>query len=58
MLADHNIVADLHEVVDFGAFADDGFSEASTVNRGVGSDFDIVANFHDADLVDLHMAAL
>ena len=58
VFADHAVVADLHEVVDFGALADDGFAETRAVDGGVGADFDIVVDFHDADLVDLHVAAV
>lgn len=55
---DYAIVADLDEVVDFGALSDHCLPEACAVDGGVGADFDIVAYFHDAHLVDFAMDAI
>ena len=46
----HDVVGDLHEVVDFGAFADDGGAKRAAVNRHVGADFNVVVNDNLADL--------
>ncbi len=48
----HAVVADLDQIVDFGALADDGLAETRAVDGGVGSDLDVIADFDDADLVD------
>lgn len=58
MFPDDGVVTDLDEVVDFGAFADDGFAEACAVDGGVCADLDIIADDDDADLVDLEVAAV
>jgi hypothetical protein len=50
VFADDDVVADLDEVVDFGAFADDGFAETGAVERGVGADLDVVVDHDAADL--------
>src|SRR6185437_6865418 len=43
-------MADLHEVVDFGALADPGFFEAGTVDRRIRSDFNIIFEHDNAKL--------
>ena len=58
MFANNDVVSDLDEVVDFCSFADDGLSEARTINGGVGADLHVVADFDDADLVDFDVAAV
>ena len=42
ILADHDVVRELHEIVDFGAAANHGFSESCAVDRSIGADFHIV----------------
>jgi hypothetical protein len=39
----------LHQIVNFGAFADPRFAEAGAVDGGVGADFHVVADFDDPD---------
>src|SRR6478752_1563872 len=58
VFADHHVVADLDEVVDLAALTDDRLAETGAIDGGVRADFHIVADFHDADLVDLDVAAL
>src|SRR5690606_21688073 len=48
--ADTHIVGDLHQIVDLGAFPDDGVGHGAPVDGGVGADFDIVLNDDAADL--------
>ena len=56
MPADDHVVRDLAEVIDFRALADDGFAEAGAIYRSVRADLHIVADLHDADLVDFDVA--
>src|SRR5262245_51389028 len=42
--ADARVVADLDQVVQAGAFLDHGVAEVAAVDRGVGTDLDIVAD--------------
>ena len=52
--ADFDVVRDLHEVVDLGAFANDRWAQRTAVNRHVRADFHVVA---DDDVADLrHLA--
>src|SRR5215467_6652197 len=55
MLADLDVVADLHQVVDLRASADDGSAQHRAVDRGVGADVHVVLDHDDADLRDLAM---
>src|SRR6056297_2796099 len=52
MSADPAVVTDLHEVVDFRARPDDGVVTRATVDRGVRTDIDIVADAHPPELGD------
>ena len=47
MPADRHIVTDLHLVVDFGAFADNGIAQAAAIDGRPGADLHGVLN-HDA----------
>ena len=58
MLAHHDVVSDLDEIVYFSPFPDDGAAEPGAVNRCVGSYVHIVLQFHNAYLVDAHIAAI
>src|SRR5215831_942713 len=55
VLADLDVVADLHKVVDLRAPTDDGPTEHGAVDRGVGTDVHVVLDHDDADLRDLAM---
>ena len=37
-----DVVRDLHQIVDLGAFADDGITGRAAVDRGIGADFHVV----------------
>src|SRR6185312_6421412 len=56
MPADGHIVADLDLIVDFGALADHGVTQAAAVNRGPRTDLHIVLNQDAAGLRHLEMA--
>src|SRR5439155_890204 len=53
VLADLDVVTDLHEVVDLGPAADDRLPQGGTVDGRVGADLDVVLDHHGADLRDL-----
>src|SRR6516225_456259 len=53
----HNVVRDVHEVVDLGALADDGGAERAAVDRSVGPDLHIVVNNYIAHLQHLAVKA-
>ena len=48
-----DVVTDLDQVVELDAVFDHGVFEGTAVNAGVGTDLDIVANAHCAQLLDL-----
>src|ERR1700691_1549472 len=54
--SDAHVVCYLHEVVDLGAFADDGITGRTAVDGGVGAYFYIVLNDDPAALRDLQVA--
>jgi hypothetical protein len=58
VLSDDHVVADLHEVVDLGAFADPGAAKTRAVHRGARADLHIVVDLHDARLAHLAMPPL
>ena len=45
--------ADMHEIIDFGAFADHGVADAAAVDGGAGADLDVVVDDDAADLRNL-----
>ena len=57
VLADDDVVRDLHEVVDFRAAPDDGRAERAAINARVRANLDIVVNDDVADLKHLAMLA-
>src|SRR6266516_1828763 len=57
MATDHDIVADLNQIVDFGALADDRVAIGAAVDRGPRPDLDVVLQDDAADLRHFEMAA-
>ena len=57
VFANHDIVGDLDEVVDFGSFTNAGFAKARAVDRGVGANFHIVLDDGPANLRDFFVNA-
>jgi len=55
MLADNVVMRDMHEIIDLCAIADTRLAHGSAVDAGIGSDFDIVADYHDTQLRDFVM---
>ncbi len=58
VLSDDAVVTDLDEIIELGAFSNDGFSETGAIDGGVGTDLYIIANLYDADLGDFMMLAI
>src|SRR5713101_3459920 len=56
--ADFAVVADLHEIVDLRAFANDRGLERAAVDGGAGADFHVVADLHMAQLRNLVVASV
>ena len=50
-------MADVDEVVEFYSFGDHRVVERAAIDRGVGADLDVVANFDDAGLREFPVAA-
>src|SRR5262245_28415869 len=50
MTADRDIVSDLHQVVDLGAFANHGVAVGAAVDRGPGPDLHFILHDDSADL--------
>ena len=50
MGADPDVVRDLDLIVELDAVFDDGIVERAAVDRGVGADFDVIADQHPSDL--------
>ena len=57
MAADDAIVADHHEVIDLGAFADHRVAVRAAVDRRIGADLDVVLDHHPTDLRNLEVTA-
>ena len=51
-----NIVADLDQVIDAGAGADDGIPRRPSVDRGICTDFHVVLQYHAPELRDAQEA--
>ena len=55
--SENDIVSHLHEVVDFCAFLDPGFTESCAVDAGVRADLHVVVDLDDAVLRDFDQTA-
>ena len=55
MTANHDVVADLHEIVDLRALADHGVAVRAPIDRHPGADLDVVLNDDAADLRHFEM---
>ena len=58
MLADDDVMADLHEIVNFDSFVNMRHAQRRSVNRHVRADFNIIVNRHRADLRDFDVFAV
>ena len=56
MPPDDDVVGDLHQIVDLGAFADHGIGEKAAIDGRIGADLDAVADDDAADLGNFDMA--
>jgi hypothetical protein len=57
MSTDSSIVPDLDKIIDLCTFTDNRVTERPTVDRGTGSDFNVILNNHPANLRDLKVTA-
>ena len=55
MPTDGHVVADLNQVVDFGAFLNPSAAEAGAVDGGIGANLDIAVDLNSAGLGDFFM---
>src|SRR5262249_5759277 len=53
----NDVVGYLHQIIDFGAFADNRILKCPAVDGGVGADLHVVLDDDAADLRDLEVAA-
>src|SRR5208282_6796139 len=58
VLANHAVVANLHQVVDLGALADPCPAEPPAVDRRVRADLDVIPDLHVAHLGNLLVGAV
>src|SRR2546423_4390125 len=57
-LANAHVVGDVHQIVDFGAVADDGVVDAATVDCSIGTNLDIVADDTAAHMGNLLVGSI
>ena len=57
IFADHDIMADLHQVVDLDPGLDPGLPVGRPVDAGIGPDLDVIVDPHDTHLGPLDMPA-
>lgn len=58
MFPDHNVVRNLHQVVDLGALANPCASKPRSIHRAAGPDLNVIIDLHDARLTHFAMAAI
>jgi hypothetical protein len=58
MPTDHDVVGDLHEIIDFCPLPDHRAAKSRPIQRTIGANLDIGADNHGTDLRDFFMAAL
>ena len=58
MRPDLTVVPHVHQIVQFHAFRDAGVVERTAIDRGVRSDFHVIANLHDPHLGKLPVLPL
>ena len=57
MAPDDDVVPDLHEIINFGALADDRVLKGAAIDGRIGADLDVVLDDDAADLRHLEVAA-
>src|SRR5205823_3624485 len=58
ILADHNVVCDLHEIIDLRALLNPRPSEPGAINGRVGADLDIIVDLNHPQLLNLLLLAI
>src|SRR5207245_5790988 len=58
ILADHNVVRDLHEIVDLCSLLDPGSAKTGAIDSRVGADLDIIVDLYNSKLLNFFLAAI
>ena len=58
VLADSNVVTNLHQVVELDAVLENRVLQRAAINAGIGADLDIIADHNRAELLDLDPPAI
>src|SRR5205814_7238570 len=56
--ADHNVVRDLHEIVDLCSLLDPGSAKTGAIDGRVGADLDIIVDLYNSQLLNFFLAAI
>src|SRR5438874_11031080 len=57
ILADHNVVRDLHEIVDLCSLLNPGSAKTGAIDGRVGADLDIIVDLYNSQLLNFLLAA-
>ena len=57
MSADHHVMGNLNEIIDFSALADHRVADATAIDRGAGAYFHVVLNNDSAELRNFRVSA-
>src|SRR6266567_2240381 len=58
ILADHNVVRDLHEIVDLCSILDPGSAKTGAIDSRVGADLHIIVDLYNSELLNFFLAAI
>src|SRR5204863_9829012 len=58
ILADHNVVRDLHEIVDLCSLLNPGSAKTGAIDGRVGADLDIIVDLYNSQLLNFFRAAI
>ena len=58
ILADHDVVRDLHEIVDLCSFLNPGSTKTGPVDGRIRADLDVIVNLDDAKLLNFFLPAI
>ena len=58
ILADHNVVRDLHEIVDLCSLLNPGSAKPGAIDGRVGADLDIIVDLYNSELLNFFLAAI
>src|SRR5205814_7233409 len=58
ILADHNVVRDLHKIVDLCSLLNPGSAKTGAIDGRVGADLDIIVDLYNSKLLNFFLAAI